>query len=219
MDRASMTRLLRRVLPAAFLALSACATRQPLSLAPLPDRPWTVLPGDAVRVRVYREPDLSGEWPVNTRGQIFLPGLGRYTVAGLTADSLSDLLSAMYAQKLVNSVVDVGILRKLPVLGSVRNPMTYLVEPTMTVQQLLGMAGGVYSNQRNPLLTLRKGRDGTEYRITAEMRLDRLPLDEGDAIQITDPNFFTRNALTLTYVQLTAGVLLVVLQVFTLTKK
>ncbi len=191
--RAFKNLALRRAGTAAFLLLAACAPRTPVALAPLPDRPWTVLPGDEVRVRVYREPELSGQWIVNSRGEALLPGLGRLAVAGLTVDSLTDLISRGYSRRIVDAVVDVGIVRYLPVLGEVRAPGAYAVEPTNTVQQLVARAGGLRSTSlRSPTILLQKGRDGTRYALSVDQRLDRIPIDDGDAVLVLDPNTWER---------------------------
>lgn len=188
-----MNLALRRAGTAAFLLLAACAPRTPVALAPLPDRPWTVLPGDEVRVRVYREPELSGQWIVNSRGEVLLPGLGRMYVAGLTVDSLTELISQGYAKRIIDAVVDVGIVRSVPVLGEVRSPGVYAAEPTMTVQQLVAKSGGIRGTSlRAPTIMLQKGRDGSRYALAIDQRLDRIPIDAGDAILVFDPSFLER---------------------------
>lgn len=183
----------RYVLPLALAFVASCGSRMPAVLAPLPDRPWTVLPGDEVRVRVYREPDLSGQYVVTGRGDVFIPGLGRIVAAGMTADSLSAYVTAGYAKRIIDAIVDVGILRSLPVLGQVASPGVYQAEPTMTVQQIVGRAGGIRGTSlRTPTYLLQKGRDGTRYSLAADLRLDRVALDEGDAIIVVDPSFVER---------------------------
>ena len=191
--RVFMNRLVRQAVPTAFLVLAACAPRTPVSLAPLPDRPWTVLPGDEVRVRVYREPELNGQWVVNGRGEVQLPGLGRMVVVGLTVDSLTELISRGYSRRIIDAVVDVGIVRSLPVLGEVRSPGVYAAEPTMTVQQLVARAGGLTgTSRRMPTILLQKGRDGTRYALSVDQRLDRVPIDDGDAVLVLDPSAWER---------------------------
>ena len=191
--RSSLKQLAFRLLPVAILRLAACAPRTPLALAPLPDRPWTVLPGDEVKVRVYREPELSGQWVVNGKGEVFVPGLGRIMAAGLTADSLTAEITTGYAKRIVDAIVDVSIVRTLPILGQVRSPGTYQVEPTMTVQQLVAKAGGIRGTSlQTPTVLLQKGRDGTRYSLAADLRLDRVALDEGDAVIVIDPSFLER---------------------------
>lgn len=178
----------------AMLLLAACAPSTPVALAPLPDRPWTVLPGDEVRVRVYREAELNGQWVVNGQGDVLLPGLGRMMVLGLTVDSLTAVISRGYARRIIDAVVDVGIVRSLPVLGEVRSPGVYAAEPTMTVQQLVAKSGGLVgtSSGSRPTILLEKGHDGTRYVLAVDQRLDRVPIDDGDAIIVVDPNRWNR---------------------------
>lgn len=215
-----MNRLVHRAVPAVFLVLAACASRTPVVLAPLADHPWTVLPGDEVRVRVYREPELNGQWVVNSRGEILLPGLGRQMVAGLTVDSLSQFITAGYSQRIVDAVVDVGIIRSLPVLGDVQSAGVYNVEPTMTLQQLVAKAGGLrVRSLRTPVIQLKKARDGTRYALAADQRLDRLPIEDGDAIWVVDPGVLERFGTTLEYIYRIGMVITIIAQVLLLAKK
>lgn len=177
----------------AALVLGACTSRVPVRLEPLPDRPWTVLPGDEVRVRVYREPELSGQWMVNGKGEVIVPGLGRIMAAGLTADSLGGLITAGYSKRIVDAIVDVGIIRLIPVLGQVKSPGVYTAEPTMSVQQLVGKSGGIRGTSlQTPTFLLQKGSDGRRYALAADLRLDRIALDEGDAVLVEDPSIIER---------------------------
>lgn len=217
---ASIQQVLRRVLPAVLLTLAACGPRAPIALAPLPDRPWTVLPGDEVRVRVYREPELSGQWIVNGRGEALFPGLGRVLVAGLTADSLTDLVTARYATRITDAIVDVGIIRSMPVLGEVRVPGVYYAEPMMSIQQLVAKSGGIRSTSlKSPVIMLQKGRDGVRYSVAADQRLDRLAIEEGDAIIVLDPSFLERWAPWVELTNRFGSAILVIVSVLLLAKK
>jgi polysaccharide export outer membrane protein len=215
-----MVSLLRRALPAAVVVAAACTQRVPTMLAPLPDRPWTVLPGDEVKVRVYREPDLSGQYVVTGKGDVFIPGLGRIVAAGMTADSLSTTITNGYARRIVDAIVDVGLVRSLPVLGQVQSPGVYQAEPTMSVQQVVAKAGGVRGTSlRTPTYLLQKGRDGTRFALAADLRLDRVALDEGDAIIVVDPSFVEKWApWVMTFNQFASG-LSVAISLILLSKK
>lgn len=203
-----------------LVAVSACAPRTPVALAPLPDRPWTVLPGDEIKVRVYREPDLSGQWVVNGKGEVFVPGIGRMMAAGLTADSLTIAISGPYSKRIQDAVVDVGIVRSIPVLGQVRAPGVYTAEPATTVQQMVAKAGGIRGTSlETPTVMLQKGRDGARYELAADLRLDRVALDEGDAIVVVDPSFFERWTPWLETANRVGGLLSIVLTVMVLTKR
>ncbi len=218
--RLSQQHSARRLLALAVVLLAACAQKTPIVLAPLPDRPWTVLPGDEVKVRVYREPELSGQYVVNGKGEVFIPGLGRIAAAGMTADSLSAHITNGYTKRIIDAIVDVGLLRSLPVLGQVQNPGVYQAEPTMSVQQIVAKAGGIRGTSlQSPTFLLQKGRDGTRYSLAADVRLDRVALDEGDAIVVVDPSFLERWNPWLQTMNYFAGTISIVLSILLLSKK
>jgi polysaccharide export outer membrane protein len=210
-----------RAFLATLVVLSAACggARSAVPLAPMPDHPWTVLVGDEVRIRVYREPDLSGQFLVNTQGVIQLPGLGKLAVVGLSTDSLTTVITALYERRIVNAIVDVGIVRMLPILGDLKSPGVYAAEPTWTVQQALARAGGLPSNRRDAEVYLRKGRDQREYRLSIDSRLDRLPLEDGDAIVAVDPSFAARNAGAIDLFTRGATLSMIVLQLILLGRK
>lgn len=210
----------RRLLSLAVILLAACAQKAPLVLAPLPDRPWTVLPGDEVRVRVYREPELSGQYVVNGKGEVFVPGLGRILAAGMTADSLSAHITNGYTKRIIDAIVDVGLLRSMPVLGQVHSPGVYQAEPTMSVQQIVAKAGGIRGTSlQTPTFLLQKGRDGTRYSLAADVRLDRVALDEGDAIVVVDPSFLERWGPRLQVMNYFVGTISIIASILLLSKK
>src|SRR5579859_2458293 len=57
-----------------------------------------LMPGDVIRLRIWREPDLSGEFPVDESGTAVFPKLGPTKVGSITADSLRSLLVSTYSQ-------------------------------------------------------------------------------------------------------------------------
>ncbi len=218
--RRFLHRLPRLTVPLAIALITACARQVPVVLAPLPDRPWTVLPGDQVKVRVYREPDLGGQYIVNGKGEVFIPGIGRIMAAGMTADSLSAAITSGFTRRIIDAIVDVGIVRSLPVLGQVKAPGVYDAEPTMSVQQIVAKAGGIRgASLEMPTFLLQKGRDGTRYSLAADLRLDRVALDEGDAIVVMDPSFQERWAPWIsTFNQFASGIS-IFLSILLLSKK
>jgi polysaccharide export outer membrane protein len=175
---------------------SACATRRPeTSIAPVPISRtvvWKVAEGDLLRVRIYREPDLSGESPVTVGGTAFFAGVGRVGVEGLSLDSLQVDLSARYSKFLVEAVVDVTVQRDIVVYGQVRTPGVFLVDPSTTVLGLLAKAGGASGMGRNPLLTLVKS-DGRQYRLPREARLSTMDITRNDAVYVQEESMWARN--------------------------
>ena len=175
---------------------SACATRRPeTSIAAVPISRtvvWKVSEGDQLRVRIYREPDLSGESAVAVGGTAYFVGVGRVSVEGLTLDSLQAELSARYAKFLVEAAVDVTMQRDIVVYGQVRTPGVFLVDPSMTVLGLLAKAGGASGMSRSPLLTLVKA-DGRQYRLPREARLSTMDITRNDAVFVQEESVWARN--------------------------
>src|SRR3954447_26411051 len=75
-------------------------------------------PGDIVRLRIWREPDLSGDFPVDESGTVTFPKLGPFQVSDYNAATLKAKLLDSYAQYLRNPSVEVTMLRRINVLGA-----------------------------------------------------------------------------------------------------
>lgn len=183
----------------ALASLSACATRRPETIVePVPVSRtviWRVTEGDVLKVRIYREPELSGESVVSVGGTAYFAGVGRIPVEGLTLDSLQADVSARYGKFLVDAAVDVTVQRDVVVYGQTRSPGVYLVDPGMTVLGLVAKAGGTSGQGRDPILTLVKA-DGRQYRLPREARLVTMDITRSDAVFVQEPSWFGRNQQT-----------------------
>jgi polysaccharide export outer membrane protein len=109
---------------------------------PTPTSELTLERGDVVRVAVWREPDLSGDFPVDEHGRLTLPLLGGFAVTGQPWQAVQDSLLALYAEQLRNPSVTLVPLRRVSVLGEVMRPSQYLVDPTTSLAGVVAMAGG-----------------------------------------------------------------------------
>src|SRR5687768_9456614 len=116
--------VLRRFLTSAIFTVlfGASASAQPL---PNQTRSGIIGPGDVLRVRIWREPDMSGDFQVTSTGQVTLPRLGLLNVGSLPADSLQAVLVEKYKVYLNNPSIEVLLLRRVSVTGAVRNPGVY----------------------------------------------------------------------------------------------
>ncbi len=184
----------------AAITLTACSTRRPATS--LPEAPRTIIPiwkletGDIITTKVYREPDLSTQTTVGQTGDAYFPGLGRVPVAGMTMEVLQQDLGVRYNKLVIDAAVDAVMLREVVVVGQVRAPGVYSVDPSLTVLGLVARAGGVLGTGAAPILTLVKG-DGRKFRITREERLSTLDIVHGDAIYVQDETWFGRNSSSL----------------------
>ena len=101
--------------------------------------------GDKVRVTVFNEKDLSGDFDVNDQGLIALPLIGQVQVGGLTLSQSQELITQKYGKDyLVNPRINVEVLNYRPffILGEVKNPGSYPFVNGMTVVNAVALAGG-----------------------------------------------------------------------------
>lgn len=152
-----------------------------------------VRPGDKVRLKVWREPDLSGEFAVDEDGVVVLPKIGPVEIHDLSTDSIRTLLVARYSSSLRNPAVEVTVLHRVNVLGAVRNPGLYHVDLTTTVADVLAMAGGVTSQGNQNRIELVRGGKRLPVRLSGESRLAGSPIVSGDQLLVAERSWFERN--------------------------
>ena len=152
-----------------------------------------LIPGDVVRVRVWREPDLSGDFAVDENGTVVLPRLGRIDAAGVPPAALRERVVRGYTAFLNHTSVEVTLLRRVQVLGAVRNPGLYPVDATMTVGDALALAGGT-TPQGHPdrvVLVHRDGGGGTV--VSRRTLIGDSPLRSGDQVFVPERSWASRN--------------------------
>jgi protein involved in polysaccharide export with SLBB domain len=186
---------------AAALSVAGCATRHPENQVPFapvaPGIVWRVEPGDIVKTRIYREPELSGEAVVAPNGQAYFAGVGRVAVAGMTLDSLQMEIAARYSKLVLDAAVEVMLIRDVVVYGDARSPGVYPVDASTTVLGLLAKGGGATGASKTPSMTLMKA-DGRQLRLPREARMAQIDVRHGDAVYVTQDSFFARNAQNFT---------------------
>ncbi len=177
-----------------LLACAACSANSPELPLPVPAEDVGLQPGDAIQVRIWREPDLSGDFTVNPNGQAVLPLLGDVQVEGRTAQELADSLKTAYGKYLRNPSIDVKVLRRVSVQGEVRSPGFYPVDATVSLADVLALAGGLTSNgDPNKIRLLRSGQV-VDVELTPETVVERSPIRSGDQILVGQKSWLARNS-------------------------
>lgn len=150
-------------------------------------------PGDIVRLRIWREPDLSGDFPVDESGQIVFPKIGAIAVAAVSADSLKRMLVSAYSAYLRDPAVEVTLLRRVTILGAVRNPGLYPLDLTMTVSDAMAIAGGAAADGRADRVELRRDGEKLTVDLSAQTRLGDTPIRAGDQLYFPQRSWISRN--------------------------
>jgi len=100
-------------------------------------------PGDALKITVWREKELSGEYLIDARGLVQIPGLGDIVVAGLTPMEVKARLSEQLVRRgIVSPEIAVQPVIRVSVLGEVRTPGLLSVEPGTNLIHLITLAVG-----------------------------------------------------------------------------
>ena len=153
-------------------------------------------PGDRVILRVWREPQWSDSITVDGAGFIVLPRVGRFQASGLTPTVLADSVRGRLAFYLRDPAIDLVVLRRVAVLGAVRKPNVYFVDPVTSLREVLAYAGGLEEGADPNGVEIQ--RDGVRTRIGKwrDVAESAAPVRSGDQIFVGKRAWFTRNAGT-----------------------
>jgi polysaccharide biosynthesis/export protein len=128
---------------------------------------YVIGPDDALDVIVWRDKDMSASVQVRPDGKISLPLVNDIQAAGLTPDQLRETVKAAVARFVTDPSVTIVVRqinsRKVYVTGSVNKPGPFPLSDTMTVLQMLALAGGLseYANGKE-ILVMRTERGQTQ---------------------------------------------------------
>ena len=153
--------------------------------------------GDVVRVAIWREPTLNGDFPIDERGMVQLPLLGFRAVTMQPWTDVRDALLAEYRRQLRAESIALTPLRRIYVLGAVERPGVYMMDPTFELRGIVSMAGG--ATMEGSLDHVRILRDGAT--VAKDISLTQTALDfgvrSGDQIFVDRRSWADRNSALL----------------------
>lgn len=164
----------------------------PAVAAPVDPRTFQLGAEDIIVVRVWREPELSGQMVVRPDGQISMPLIGDLKATGLTPLQLAALITEKLSKFINGPEVSVSVQtvrsRRYSVTGEVMRPGAYpLVVPT-TVLDALTQAGGFreFANTKN--ITVMRGSKRLKFNykdvIKGKNMSQNILLENGDYIVV-----------------------------------
>jgi protein involved in polysaccharide export with SLBB domain len=149
-------------------------------------------PGDMIRLRFWQEPELSGDFPVDERGLVTLPLLGVKQVTLWPPEQMKAQIIQEYARQLRDQPAQVTMLRRVRVIGAVRNPGLFHVDPTMSLGDLIALAGGPEAEAVQDQIRLYRGGRLLLTRLDGTAVLPGL--QSGDQIVVPRRSWLARNA-------------------------
>lgn len=177
--------------------LSACADSTSRSVVHLAaDSKETTLPrtyrlgiGDKIKLGVYGEQDLSGQFEVNALGAVPMPLIGEVPAKGLSLQEFRDHVQRRLADGYVKAPkVNVEIIAYRPIFihGEVRNSGEFAFKNGTRLRDVIAMSGGYTYRAEQGYALVTRDSEAAEIRV-------RLPSDfvvlPGDNIRIPERFF------------------------------
>ena len=114
--------------------------------APVDPKAYLIGAEDVISIKVWKEPENSGQFVVRPDGKIAVPLIGEVQAAGLTPEKLSASIASGLQKVMVHPEVTVGVekvnSKKYYIQGEVNKPGSYPLVIDTTVLEALVNAGG-----------------------------------------------------------------------------
>ena len=175
-----------------FAASAAAEPKTPPSAAPPADNPadnYVLGPNDRVRLKVYGEPDIAGEYEIDSSGQISVPLAGHIRAAGLTTKQLERAIASALSKGIVRDPrvnVEIALYRPYYILGEVKKSGEYPYRLGLTVMDAVASAGGFTYRANEHKVILRRSGAGAEEVYPLDSPILVFP---GDNIRIPERYF------------------------------
>jgi len=123
--------------------------------------------GDRVRITVFGEKELSGDFAVSDKGTVSMPLIGDVPAAGKSLQEFEvQIVRQLKPDYLRNPKVSVEVINFRPfyIIGEVQKPGSYPYVAGMTVMQAVALAGGFTHRARETSVVIRRVLKGGGYR-------------------------------------------------------
>jgi polysaccharide export outer membrane protein len=176
---------------AALMAVAACnhidLAEQPPARSSL--GPYALRANDQIRIQVYNEPTITGDYTVDGAGFVSVPLAGQVKASGLTTTQLERALTAKLNNGMLKDArVNVQVANYSPfyIRGEVKKAGEFPYRPGMTVSDAVALAGGYTYRADESKVYVRSARAAGEI-----MRLleTDIPVSPGDNIRIPERLF------------------------------
>ncbi len=158
--------------------------------SPIDTKNYVIGPEDSLLIRVWREPELSGQFPVRPDGRISLPLVNEIQAAGLTPEQLAAAITQGLGKYMTQPEVNVAVVqvnsKKYYVIGEVAKPGPYPLTVPTTVLEALITAGGFrdFANPKKVIILRGAQRLKFNYKevVAGKHTEQNIVLESGDKI-------------------------------------
>jgi polysaccharide biosynthesis/export protein len=153
------------------------------------DGPYLMGPGDRLRIKIYSDADMSGEYEINSAGSVSLPLVGDIKASGQTTHQLEQVIAArMKGRVATNPKVSVEIASYAPfyVYGEVKKAGEFPYRIGLTVADAIATAGGLTYRANERKILLRRAGSSAEQVVTLDVPTKVYP---GDNIRVSESFF------------------------------
>jgi protein involved in polysaccharide export with SLBB domain len=144
---------------------------------------------DKIRILIFDEPSLSGEFLVNANGKLSLPLIGDVDAAGVTTTALAATIQRKLADGYLREPrvsIDVLTFRPYYILGEVNKPGEYPYSSGLTVLNAVATAEGFTYRASKKSVVVKHAGEATEETVPLSPDLRVRP---GDTIRIRERLF------------------------------
>lgn len=145
--------------------------------------------GDKMRIIVFGEPDLSGEFFVDDAGSVDLPLIGDVQAGGSTVGEFEQKVVARFSDGyLRDPKVSIEVLNYRPffIIGEVKNGGEFPYKGGLTVQDAVAIAGGYSYRANTNIAFIRRAGSDQETKVELSQRVSIFP---GDNVRIPERFF------------------------------
>lgn len=197
--------MVKQLLSLFLLTVAMAAHLGAAQAVPAPRPPssptYLVGPADVLKIQVFEEASLSGNYSVDTDGTISFPFLNRVQVRGKTLSEVESIITTgLRAGFVLRAQVSAEIFqyrsRSIYVMGEVKAPGKYTIEGQATLLEVIAKAGS-FTAAAGPDIVLQRYKDGMAAAVSAPAKADSPDTAEILRVKIDDlkAGLFTANIL------------------------
>ncbi len=145
-------------------------------------------PGDRLRINVFGEPDLTGEFVVSANGMVSYPLIGDHPAERKTLVEFTDTLRLALQRYVLQPNISVEVMNYRPffILGEVQNPGTYPYAAGLNVMNAVATAGGFSYRADTRRVFIKHANEVAERQYALTTTTPVLP---GDTVRVPERRF------------------------------